>query len=166
MTCPVSNYLSNCILQLLNLTYCEMHLCMLCAGRSAPLQTMTINQSKIYYNGRVKRRTIGLFLKGNSLTRPVGCWYLPQESLFKRRKCTLVTTQSTQWSKTRIYHMKSRSLGISHWVKSLPSNVTMTRWAQAGQLFGTTLRMTLSGSAISSMRPQHNKALKNFTASL
>lgn len=98
--------------------------------------------------------------------RPVGCWSQTPESLVQRQKCTLVTTQSTKWSKTQIYHMKTRSSGISHWVKSLPSIVTMTLKAQAGRLFGTTLWTTLSESAVSSMRPQRDEALKNFPASL
>lgn len=117
--------------------YLEIHisihskcLCLLCSGHSAPLQTMTRNQSKIYNRGCGKRRTIGLFLKGEQFerNRPVGL--LEPDPRVTSQEAEMHPWHHTIHSvgaKHRYTTWKADDLGSSHWVKSSPSNATMTR---------------------------------------
>lgn len=64
---------------------------------------------------------------------------LGSRTLIKRQDRTLLTTQSDEWRKIQIYHMKTRALEISYWVKRSPSPSTVAIRAELGQLFRTTL---------------------------
>lgn len=81
------------------------------------------------------KRGIGIVYEGEQSEHKS----LGSRTLIKRQDRTLLTTHSAEWRKIQKYHMKTRALEISYWVKSSPSYTTMALRAELGQLIRTTL---------------------------